>query len=46
MNSPKILPAFSLSILNQETFTEVDKEIIKNNVKIYIQALLKEAGIV
>lgn len=46
MNSPKILPAFSLSLLNQETFTEVDKEIIKNNVKIYIQALLKEAGIV
>ena len=46
MNSPKILPAFSLDLLNQKTFSDDDKEIIKNNVKLYIHSLLEEAGIV
>lgn len=46
INSPKILPAFSLEPLGQKAFTEEDKEIIKNNVKLYIHALLKEAEIV
>ena len=45
INSPKVMPAFSLSLLKQDSFNEEDKSIIKNNVKIYIQALLKEAGI-
>ena len=45
INSPKVMPAFSLSLLKQDSFNEEDKNIIKNNVKVYIQALLKEAGI-
>ena len=46
INSPKILPAFSLSILNQDTFTSEDKEIIRNNVKLYLDTLIKEAQVV
>ena len=46
INSPKILPAFSLSLLNQDTFTSEDKEIIKNNVKLYLNILIKEAQVV
>ena len=46
INSPKILPAFSLSLLMQDTFTQEDKEIIRNNVKLYLDTLIKEAGIV
>ena len=45
MNSPLVLPAFSLKLLKQEKFSEEDKNIIKNNVRIYIQALLKQEGI-
>ncbi|MBP3820302.1 CerR family C-terminal domain-containing protein [bacterium] len=41
INSPKIMPAFSLKLLKQEKFSEEDKNIIKNNVRTYIQALLK-----
>ena len=42
INSPKILPAFSLGLLGQDTFTKEDREIIKNNVRQYIQALLND----
>ncbi|MGN1153920.1 MAG: TetR/AcrR family transcriptional regulator [Candidatus Gastranaerophilaceae bacterium] len=42
INSPKILPAFSLGLLNQNRFTKEDKEIIKNNVMLYVNALMKE----
>lgn len=42
VNSPKILPAFSLELLNQNKFTHEDKEIIRNNVKLYIDALIRE----
>ena len=42
INSPKIMPAFSLRLLNQDKFTEEDKNLIKSNVKIYIRALLSE----
>jgi len=45
INSPRVMPAFSLSLLKQKEFKEEDKTIIKNNVKTYIKALLKEAGI-
>ncbi len=45
MNSPRIMPAFSLSLLRQDNFTEEDIAIIKKNVKIYVNALLKEEGI-
>lgn len=44
INSPRVLPAFSLEWLRQENFTAEDKEIIKKNVKIYIKALLDEEG--
>ena len=46
INSPRILPAFSLSLLGQDDFIQEDIKIIKENVKLYINALIKEAGIV
>lgn len=45
INSPRILPNFSLSLLGQEDFVQEDIKIIKENVKFYINALIKEAGI-
>lgn len=46
INSPKVLYAFSLEYLHQETFNDDDKEIIKKNVNFYIDFLIKEAKIV
>lgn len=46
VNSPRILPAFSLNLLGQDDFIQEDINIIKENVKFYINALLKEANIV
>ena len=45
-NSPKILPNFSLYPLGQDDFIQEDIKIIKETVKLYINALIKEAGIV
>ena len=45
-NSPKILPNFSLYPLGKDDFIQEDIKIIKENVKLYINALIKEAGIV
>lgn len=45
INSPRILTAFSLGKLGQSSFTKEDTDIIKSNVKLYIQALLKESEI-
>ena len=45
-NSPKILPNFSLYPLGQDDFIQEDIKIIKENVKLYTNALIKEAGIV
>lgn len=45
INSPMILPAFSLKLMKQKEFSEEDKEIIKNNVKLYIKSLLAQEGI-
>lgn len=42
VNSPRILPAFSLRQLGQEDFCDEDIEIIKENVKLYISAVIKE----
>lgn len=39
INSPRILPAFSLRLLGQSDFCEDDIEIIKSNVKAYIKTL-------
>ena len=46
INSPKIFPAFSLRLLGQDTFCEDDIKIIRNNIKFYINLILKEKGIV
>ena len=46
INSPKVLPAFSLDLLNQKSFTQEDIEIIRNNAKLYLDALVKESKIV
>lgn len=46
INSPKILSAMSLRPLGQNEFNQEDIKIIKENVKFYVQALLKEAKIV
>ena len=46
INSPKIFPAFSLRLLGQDTFLEDDITIIRNNIKFYINLILKEKGIV
>lgn len=45
INSPRILHNFSLSQLGQDDFVQEDIKIIKENVKIYIYALIKEAEI-
>ena len=42
VNPPRILPAFSLRQLGQEDFCDEDIEIIKENVKLYISAVIKE----
>lgn len=46
INSPRILPAFSLRLLGQDDFTQEDIKIIKKNVKFYVTALFREAKIV
>ena len=46
INSPRILSAMTLQQLGQKEFTEKDILIIKENVKFYVNSLLKEAGIV
>lgn len=45
INSPKVFPAFSLRLLNQVDFEEEDIEIVRKNIKFYINSLLKEKGI-
>ena len=45
INSPRILAGFSLRLLAQEEFNQEDIKIIKENVKFYINALIKEARI-
>lgn len=45
LNSPRIMPGFSLHPLGQDEFIQEDIKIIKENVKLYINALLKESGV-
>lgn len=42
INSPKVFLAISLSALGQKNFTKEDKVIIKNNARLYVNALLEE----
>ena len=44
INSPRILPAFSLRLLGEDDFCEVDIRIIKDNLKSYISSLSNEKG--
>lgn len=46
INSPKIMPAFTLRLLGQDNFSQDDIKIIKENIKFYIKLILKEAKIV
>ncbi len=46
LNSPKVFPAFSLRLLGQDTFNQEDIKIIRNNIKFYINLILKEKKIV
>ena len=46
INSPRILSAMTLEQLGQKDFTEKDILIIKENVKFYVNLILKEAKIV
>ncbi|CCY23931.1 probable transcriptional regulator protein TetR family [Brachyspira sp. CAG:484] len=45
INSPRILPVLSLRPLGQDEFTQEDISIVKNNVKFYVNAILKEVKI-
>lgn len=44
VNSPRILPAFSLRLLGEDDFCEEDIIIIKDNLKSYISSLSNEKG--
>ncbi len=46
LNSPRIFPAFSLRLLGQDTFNQEDIKIIRDNIKFYINLILKEKRIV
>lgn len=46
LNSPRVLPGFSLRLLGQDTFFQEDIKIIRENVKLYVKLMLKEHGIV
>ncbi|MCD8378534.1 MAG: DUF1956 domain-containing protein [Candidatus Gastranaerophilales bacterium] len=45
INSPRILPAFSLRLLGQNDFMQEDIKIIKDNVKKYVNLIIKGAKI-
>ena len=42
LNSAMVMPRFSLGQLNKKSFDEKDVQIIKNNMKLYINALINE----
>lgn len=44
INSPRILPAFSLRLLGQDDFYKEDIKIIKDNLKFYINSLSNDKG--
>lgn len=46
LNAAMVMPSFSLGQLNKKSFDEQDIIIIKNNIKLYVNALIKEAEIV
>lgn len=42
INSPRLMPYFSLTLMNQRTFHSEDVKIIRKNVNTYMEALLKK----
>lgn len=42
INSPVILPVYSLDLLNKKAFQPADINVIKNNVKLYVNTILNE----
>ena len=44
LNSALVMPAFSLRQLKKDSFDKTDTEIIKNNIKLYLNALLNEVN--
>ncbi len=44
LNSALVMPAFSLGQLKKNNFDKNDMEIIKNNIKLYLNALLNEVN--
>jgi len=45
INSPRLMPNFSLRLMNQRTFHQEDIRIVRENVNIYMKALLNKHGI-
>lgn len=45
INSPRILPMFSLRALGQSEFTQEDIQMIKGNVKIYTKAIFEDRNV-
>lgn len=43
INSPAVMPLFSLRLLGQDEFSPEDIKIIKDNVKMYVETLIREA---
>ena len=46
INSPRLMPNFSLQLMNQRTFHKEDVKIIRKNVRIYMDALLRGHGLI
>ena len=42
INAPRLMPNFSLTLMNQRTFHQEDVKIIRENVRTYMQALLRK----
>ena len=46
INAPRLMPNFSLQLMNQRTFHQEDVKIIRKNVRTYMNALLREHGLI
>ncbi len=46
INAPRLMPNFSLTLMNQRTFHHDDVKIIRKNVITYMEALLRKHGLI
>jgi hypothetical protein len=46
INAPRLMPNFSLQLMNQRTFHQEDVRIIRNNVRTYMKALLQKHNLI